>query len=210
MKVVLFDLPPMTRLGIATALTKNGDGVRCEIEETSDAASVATAARRRRVQLLILDPVRPGLNRALMLCRSLKRLPDPPHILAFSETASDRELLLCHLSGIDSFVSAQMAPDHLVSAARSTLHGQRVWLFQNSREAGPGADDRTPFLTPREREVLWMMSDRFTNKQIARHLSISPNTVKNHVAAILRKLGVDRRSELFAGAVPRHLHGSRR
>nr|WP_269454280.1 helix-turn-helix transcriptional regulator [Saccharothrix espanaensis] len=55
---------------------------------------------------------------------------------------------------------------------------------------------------PREQEVLWMLSERCTNGQIARSLGISTNTVKNHVAAILRKLGLRSRFDLFSRTAP--------
>jgi NarL family two-component system response regulator LiaR len=122
-------------------------------------------------------------------------------VLALSELRDKHDLMYCYLAGVDSFVSTHEHPDRLLSAVRSTLGGRREWILGAS--GGHTRDDTgsTAGLTPREVEVLWMVRGRCTNGQIGTALHISPNTVKNHVAAILRKLGARRRSDLFSGYV---------
>jgi DNA-binding CsgD family transcriptional regulator len=80
-----------------------------------------------------------------------------------------------------------------------TLGGFRVWLVRSGGAESAYPSGRLTLLTPRELEILWMVADRLTNGQIACYLGISANTVKNHVAALLRKLGVQSRADLYTG-----------
>ncbi|MDX2237988.1 MAG: response regulator transcription factor [Hyphomonadaceae bacterium] len=78
-----------------------------------------------------------------------------------------------------------------------------VWvgarLFQTQPEAGPSAPvayaHNAPGLTAREVEVLTLIAAGRSNKEIARALAVSPNTIKTHVARVLEKLGAARRTE---------------
>ena len=62
----------------------------------------------------------------------------------------------------------------------------------------PPAEERTERLTPREREVALLVAQGLTNRQIAQELSLSTNTANNHVARILRKLGLRSRAQIAA------------
>jgi DNA-binding NarL/FixJ family response regulator len=198
LRIALVDLPPLTALGIRTALSSAHEPVHIDV--VGQRADLVDLARDGRFDLGIVDPSRPTLRAGLKLCQDVKALRRPPYLLALSGLCDRRDLMYCLLAGIDSFVSCEEDPDRLVSAVRGTMQGHRQWILGRSGQPPTTDPDDSATLTPRELEVLWMVRDRYTNKQIASQLSISPNTVKNHVAAILRKLGVDRRSELFSGA----------
>lgn len=70
-----------------------------------------------------------------------------------------------------------------------------AWRSRRVPPAGAGALVQTYGLTKREASILQLMADGASNKQIARTLDIAPNTVKTHVARILRKLDVDNRTQ---------------
>jgi DNA-binding NarL/FixJ family response regulator len=198
LRIALVDLPPLTTLGIRTALSSAREPA--QIEVIADRSDLLDLAQDGRIDLGIVDPARPTLSAGLKLCQDIKALRRPPYLLALSGLCDRRDLMYCLLAGIDSFVSSHEDPDRLVSAVQTTMRGNREWILGRSDQPPTTDVDDSATLTPRELEVLWMVRDRYTNKQIGSHLSISPNTVKNHVAAILRKLGVDRRSDLFSGA----------
>ncbi|WP_262841270.1 response regulator transcription factor [Sphaerisporangium corydalis] len=195
--MLLVGLSPLTSLGIETVLSRSFGVQNVEHRETA-----LERAAKGDVDLVILDPYGPTLSDGLKFCQRLKELRLPPQVLAFSEFGATRDLTYFYLAGIDSFISSREGPERLAAAVRSTLEGKREWILgtPDRRETRDRELDGLSDLTPRELEVLWMVSDRYTNGQIARSLSISPNTVKNHVAAILRKLGAKRRTELFSGA----------
>jgi two-component system response regulator DevR len=199
--ILLVGLSALTAFGIEAALSKLPAPAGIERFEHRDPA--LGRVRAGDVDLVILDPHQPTFGDGLKFCRELKELPSPPYTLALSEFRTRRDVMYCFLAGLDSFVSAHERPERLAAAVTSTLDGAREWLL------GPPDDRRRPGLdgwddlTPRELEVLWSVLEGHTNRQIASLLLISPNTVKNHVAAILRKLGLRRRTELFAGGARR-------
>jgi DNA-binding NarL/FixJ family response regulator len=199
LQVLLVGFSPVTALGIETALS---DSLRAKACIRVDSPSLAIElAELGNVNMIITDPYRPTFDDGLRLCRKIKALALAPLILAFSELHARRALAFFHIAGIDSFVAATEPPERLASTAVSTLNGKCEWVFDSSDGRRSSSFNTLCSLTSREQEVLWMVSNRCTNEQIGRSLSISPNTVKNHVAAILRKLGAKRRSELFSGAI---------
>lgn len=197
-KIALLNLQPMTQLGIRAALA--GAEPISEPYVAVQVNGLKTAqyiAYKESVRLVIIDPTQPTLSSGLAACRELAAQGRPPFILAFCGPLSDHEVMLCQISGIDSFVSAQESPDRLVDAVDTTMRGGRVWFLGRKPDANGAARHYQDVLTPREQEVLWMLIERYTNDHIAKELTISRNTVKNHVASVLRKLGVQQRSDLF-------------
>jgi len=196
--VIVVALPPLTALGIAQALTTAPEPLAVELVEHRDKA--LEQVRDGGVELVIVDPGQPTLSDGLKYCQQLKEVDWPPRVLAFSGLRDERDLMYCLLAGMDSFVAGDQRPERLAAAVRSTLTGNREWVLGPRGRGRWPEPETTAELSPRERDVLWMVRDRHTNQQIAVALSISPNTVKNHVAAILRKLGARRRAELYPGA----------
>ena len=186
----------MMSLGIRTALSKPLDPVVVEDVERHDAA--LDLANDGAVDLAILDPYRPTLDEGLKFCKTLKGFRSAPYVLAFCDVGDKRDLMYCLLAGIDSVISSQEHPERLASAVESTLRGKREWILGTPGDQQKADIKGLADLTPRELDVLWMVRKRYTNRQIGSSLSISPNTVKNHVAAILRKLGIQRRFALFS------------
>ncbi|MBF6047091.1 response regulator [Streptomyces sp. NRRL B-1677] len=198
MNIVVHGLSPVIRLGVITALLEASDLFLSEhFTDIGDPEEVHALIREDEIDLVIIDPTQPTLNAGLALCRDIKCHTPAPPVLAFCKGVSPRNVLLSHLSGIDSFVHANESPARLAAAVQSTLCGSREWLIGPLEKTSTRWSGATS-LTPREQQVLWLLSERCTNSQIARTLSISANTVKNHVAAVLRKLAVKQRSELFA------------
>jgi DNA-binding NarL/FixJ family response regulator len=190
-------LPPLTALGVRTALVAASQPFDVEVVESRD--ELLGLVGGREPGLAIVDPYRPDLSDGLRFCQQLKELPRPPGVLAFCDVRDRTDLMYCMLAGIDSAVSTQQPPGRLVDAVRSTLEGGREWMLGATMGRPDGTAKGLAELTSRELEVLWMVRERYNNKQIATLLSISPNTVKNHVAAIQRKLNTRHRSDLYAG-----------
>ncbi|MFD4429531.1 DNA-binding response regulator, partial [Nocardia sp. NPDC058497] len=148
--------------------------------------------------LLIVDLFNERMASGLEYCREFKRCCPGSKILAFSEAAEYRDLSLASAWGVDSFVYSAETPEQLSRSVEATLSGARVWVMSaaapENYQSGFGLAAK---LTPRERQIVELVSMRHTNRQIGNLLSISPNTVKNHVASILRKLNLPSRSDLF-------------
>ncbi|HEX7241600.1 MAG TPA: response regulator transcription factor, partial [Longimicrobiaceae bacterium] len=115
-------------------------------------------------------------------------------------------VLACAEAGVSGYVSRGASLDDLVGALRSVARGElvcsphiagslfrRVAALSERREASPAA-----VLTPREREILGLIDQGLSNKEISRRLRIELSTVKNHVHNLLEKLQVSRRGAAAA------------
>jgi DNA-binding NarL/FixJ family response regulator len=192
--VVILDPYPVTRVGIRCILN-------CErhfevVADTADREEFLAAARLHCPALAIIDHGSPN-QLLLTICSELKSLDPAPAVLVFSSDLSDRTILAYRLYGVDSYLTKATSPETLCEVARGTAQGSQIWVL--GQQSGAHANDRDENLgelTQREREILSFLLDRRTNQQIATALHISPNTVKNHVQAVLRKLGLHRRTDL--------------
>ena len=129
----------------------------------------------------------------------------------------EADLIKSLRSGAQGYLLKDMEPDELVSALRDIENGKNV-VAQDLTDALARMvqgetnvdDDDGPFseLTPREMEILCLLADGQSNKLIARNLGISDGTVKLHVKAILRKLGIHSRVEAAVIAVEQGLRKS--
>jgi two-component system nitrate/nitrite response regulator NarL len=126
----------------------------------------------------------------------------------------ESDLIKSLRSGAQGYLLKDMEPDELVSALRDIENGKNV-VAQDLTDALARmvqgdtnvADEDGPFseLTPREMEILCLLAEGQSNKLIARNLGISDGTVKLHVKAILRKLGIHSRVEAAVIAVEQGL-----
>ena len=128
-------------------------------------------------------------------------------VVALGVPESLDELLTFAEAGVSSYVTCEQSPDELVAAIESTARGEalcsprfaaalleRVAALASEHEPAPAAVR----LTAREQEIIALIDDGLSNKQIARELCIELATVKNHVHHILEKLKVTRRADAAA------------
>ncbi|RDI66468.1 response regulator transcription factor [Nocardia pseudobrasiliensis] len=148
---------------------------------------------------MIIDPFQDRFAcGGLAACETFKKFLPNSKILIFSNPPEHRDLILATAWGVDSFVSSVESPEQLAACVEATLSGTRFWVLSSTDTTAPNAEAASLLsLTAREKEILELISLRHTNQQIARLLGISPNTVKNHVASILRKMKLTSRSDLF-------------
>ena len=200
MRVLIVDDHPMYREGIAALVAQIFAGA--EVEQAGDAeAMFERLAQFPCVDLVLLDLAIPGVDgrAALPLLRS--RFPAVPVVVVSasddSETAS-----FCMEHGASGFVPKSVRRDMLAAALQAVIDGN-VYLAPAVGRAiltRPGAG-----LSSRELDVLRRLGTGEANKVIARHLSISEATVRAHVTAVLRKLGVANRTQALIEARRRGL-----
>jgi DNA-binding NarL/FixJ family response regulator len=136
----------------------------------------------------------------------LDGLPDVP-VLALTVPNSETEILAIAEAGIAGFVTSDASIGELVAAIESVARGEALCSpsvaaalmrrLASLARNGTGSSPIGP-LTTREREILELIDEGCSNKQIAQRLRIELPTVKNHVHHILVKLGVSRRAEAAA------------
>lgn len=187
----------MTLFGLSALLAGEPDLAVVGTAERADRAR--SVARRQHPDLVVL-PMRLQGDRAagVELCRHL-RDRSRASTLIYTAFTEPEDLAAAMIAGADGLVGKWARPPDLLAAIREVLAGHHVWL--PVRRPGREEVDRSAIddsgLTGREREILRLLLAGNTNRQIARALTIEITTVKTHVRAILRKLGIASRRELF-------------
>jgi len=173
------------------------------------AATAPVPARRLRVAIRAADPVRGAELRAMMIAAGhdvIEAGDAADVVLADGDYASDGGLPMVSLGGAETdqagLLPGNADGDQIDAAVRAVAQGLTV----RSASAGFAAMQESrlqALLTPREIEVLAAVGEGLTNKLIARRLNISLHTVKFHIEALFRKLGVRTRAEAVAKAALR-------
>jgi two-component system, NarL family, response regulator DevR len=198
-RVFLLDDHEVVRRGVQDLLNDEPD-----ITVVGEAGTVEQALVRvpaLRPQVAVLD-VRLPDGDGVSLCRELRsRMPD---LVCLMLTSFDDEeaLLDSIMAGASGYVLKQIQGSDLVSAVRTVAAGQSLLdpsattrlmaRLRQSQEPEP-EPEALPGLTDREREILALIGEGLTNRQIGRRLFLAEKTVKNHISRLLAKLGVERR-----------------
>ncbi|GEJ98777.1 MULTISPECIES: response regulator transcription factor [unclassified Streptomyces] len=197
--VFLLDDHEVVRRGVRDLLDDEPDIQVIGEAGTAEQALVRIPALRPRVAVL---DVRLPDGDGVSVCRELRsRMPELACLMLTS--FDDEEALLDSImAGASGYVLKQIRGSDLVSAVRTVAAGQS--LLDPSATArlmarlrgGPQQReelDELPGLTDREREILALIGEGLTNRQIGQRLYLAEKTVKNHISRLLAKLGVERR-----------------
>ncbi|MGI8999576.1 MAG: response regulator [Candidatus Limnocylindria bacterium] len=203
MRVLLVDDHALVRSAIRQALQAPDLEVVGEASSAEEALSVAPLLRP---DLLLLDIDMPGMSGIDAVRELAPRLPDT-RIVMLTASTDRRDLLQAIRNGAHGYLTKDLSGDALLRAVRgirtgdlpmSRSHAATVVasLARNAR-GGISAeeDDLEGVLSLRETEVLRLLADGLTDREIAGALAISPRTVESHVGSLLRKLGVRNRAE---------------
>ncbi|MGK3943224.1 response regulator transcription factor [Streptomyces caeruleatus] len=200
-RVFLLDDHEVVRRGLTDLLDAEPD-----ISVVGDADTVEHALVRGpalRPHVAVLD-VRLPDGDGITVCRELRsRMPELACLMLTS--FDDEEALLdAIMAGASGYVLKQIRGSDLVSAVRTVASGQSMLdpattarlmrsLRADTPETTPALAPELASLSPRERDILALIGDGLTNREIGRKLYLSEKTVKNHISRLLAKLGVQRR-----------------
>jgi DNA-binding NarL/FixJ family response regulator len=152
---------------------------------------------------------------ALAFAARLVRARPGTRILGFGVDDVPVQVIACAQAGLSGYVPSSASVSDLARAARRVALGDTVcsaemagklYLHLRSVALRDTVASRAPTLTGRQEQILGLIGEGLSNKQIAQRLSLGPSTVKNHVHGLLNRLQVGRRSE--AAAYIRDLAGS--
>jgi DNA-binding NarL/FixJ family response regulator len=196
-KVLIVDDHPAVRRGLRTFLELAGD-----LRVTGEAADGPTALDlivETEPDVVLLDMVLPGMDGVEVL-RELRRRELPARVLVVTSFTDRGRLLPAVRAGARGYLSKDVDPNALVAAVRSVAAGHL--LLEPEVAAGLlGAPPEEPALTARERDVLALLAEGRSNREIARALVVAEKTVKTHVSSILLKLGLADRTQAALHAV---------
>jgi DNA-binding NarL/FixJ family response regulator len=206
-KVTIVDDHDIIRLGVRLTLEKAGMTV---IDEAANSADALESVRKNPPDLVVLDIRMEGGDGLNTLGRLKLDHPELPIIL-FSAYDNPTYIARAVALGAAGYVLKTAPTERLVEAVQMALNGEPAWTRDELRRvtgalATPrlSQDVEVP-LTQRESEVLRQMALGLTNKEIAKMLGISYETVKEHVQHILRKIGVSDRTQAAVWAVRKNL-----
>ncbi len=214
LRILVIDDHTLFRVGLQGLLEHRGIEV---IAAVGDGQEGLALAEQLRPDVVLLDMRMPGLD-GLGVLRHLRQTGLRMPIAMLTTSSNEQDLVEALRSGAQGYLIKDMEPDDLVLALRDIVAGKTVVapdlapvLAKVVQGESVIARDPSPFseLTPRESEILVLLAEGLSNKAIARNLGISDGTVKLHVKAILRKLGVHSRVEAAVIAVEQGLRANR-
>jgi DNA-binding NarL/FixJ family response regulator len=189
-------------------LIERQEGMRV-VAEAEDGVAAVEAALREQPDVCVLDIAMPRMT-GVQAAREIKaRCPDTAVVL-LSMYDEERYLFEGLKAGASGYVLKRAADEDLIEAVRSVASGKpflspmtQTTLVKEWLDRGEQAP-KDP-LTPRELDVVKLIAEAFTNKQIAEILKVSEKTVESHRANVLAKLGMRDRVELVRYAIRRGL-----
>ncbi|AGK76343.1 Two component transcriptional regulator, LuxR family [Streptomyces microflavus DSM 40593] len=202
-RVLLVDDHQVVRRGLRTFLE-----IQDDIEvvgEASDGAEGVARTEELRPDVVLMDIKMPGTD-GIEALRRLSQLDNPAKVLIVTSFTEQRTVVPALRAGASGYVYKDVDPDALAGAIRS-VHAGHVLLQPEVAGALVAQDDagsgtgRGSTLTEREREVLGLIADGRSNREIARALVLSEKTVKTHVSNILMKLDLADRTQAALWAV---------
>lgn len=208
-KVLIVDDHGMVRSGFAAYLGAQGDIE--VVGEAADGAEGVARAEELRPDVVLMDVKMPGMDGVEAL-RKLRELDNPARVLIVTSFTEQRTVVPALRAGAAGYVYKDVDPDALAGAIRS-VHAGHVLLQPEVAGALLAQEESTPgqgragSLTEREREVLGLIADGRSNREIARALVLSEKTVKTHVSNILMKLDLADRTQAALWAVRHGLSG---
>ena len=207
LKVLVIDDHPLVQEGVSAALDSLADGVTVIAARDAE-QGLATAAENPDLDLVLLDLALPGMSGFNLIGKLHERLPSLPVVVlsALEEPENVRHAIN---AGAMGFVPKSAATRVLIEVLQQVLEGN-VTVPLALQSSGPpisqalpgeGSESQSPaepdvaLLTSRQLEVLSRVCQGKTNKQIATELGLSEKTVKAHVTAIFKVLGVVNRTQ---------------
>ncbi|QCB94849.1 response regulator [Cellulomonas shaoxiangyii] len=213
-RVVVVDDQTLVRQGIRglLALTDAVDVVA----EGADGDEALALVAEHRPDVLLLDLQMPRRDGVAVL-EALRAAGDPTPVLVLTTFDDDALVARALGGGARGYLLKDVTLDQLVDAVRRVAAGERLWqptitdrLLRAllDRPAGVDGLDRPEPLTARELDVLRLLAAGWSNREIADALHLAPGTVKNHVSAVLLKLGVRDRTRAVLRALDLGLLGA--
>jgi DNA-binding NarL/FixJ family response regulator len=207
MRLLIADDHGVVRGGLRLLLERQSDME--VVAEAGDGAEAVRLALAHRPDLCVMDVAMPLLT-GLQATREIRAHAPGIAVLILSMHDDERYLFEALKAGAGGYVLKKEADQVLVDAVRAVVGGQpfltrgaqqalvRSWIEDDA--TGPSEP-----LTPREQEVLKLIAEAHTNKEIAEVLHLAEKTIESHRANLLRKLGMRDRVELVRYAIRRGL-----
>ena len=206
MRVMLVDDLPLIRNGIASLLISRGHEV---VAEANDGQEAIELVETSNPELILMDIQMPGMG-GLEATRLIKAQHPESKIVMLTVSDDENDLFEAVKSGAHGYLLKDLEAQEFFEALDAIERGEAVIptrlagnLLAEFRSSSQRQTESIDSLSPREKEVLDLVSQGLTNKEVAGNLYISENTVKYHMKNILDKLHLRNRSQVIAWAARR-------
>jgi two-component system response regulator NreC len=210
-RILVVDDHTILRVGLRMMLNAQPDIE--VIGEASDGNQAVSEAMRLVPDVILMDIAMPDCN-GIEATRQVKRLQPETRILVLTMHENEEYLFQVLRAGASGYILKEAADTELITAIRTVSSG-RFYLSPSAQSIMVGdylqrvrsGEERDSYsaLTEREREILKLVAEGYTNNQIAERLTISPKTVDTHRTHIMDKLNLHSRAELVKYAMRRGL-----
>ena len=202
-RVMVVDDHALVRSAVRQAITAPDVEIVAEAATAEDALRIAPEVRP---DVMLVDVDLPGVDGIRMVRELAPRLPGT-RIVMLTVSSNERDVMEAMRSGAAGYLTKDLAPAALLQAVRGAPNGELAMdrrmaarlihrLVEMSRNGRPGvANPDMATLSVRETEVLGLLAEGLTDRQIAEALTISPRTVETHVSSVLHKLRARNRSD---------------
>ena len=207
-RLLLADDHPVVRLGIRQVLEAHPDFE--VVGEVADALEVIPRVKALQPDVLVLDLVMPGMS-GLEIIRRLAHEAPQTRVVVLSMHASEAYVVEALQHGASAYVLKGSEAQELTRAIREVSAGKRYLSpplsaggIEAYLEKAAGATlDRYETLSTREREILHLVAEGHTSREIAERLFINVRTVESHRASLMHKLNLRTQTELVRYALRR-------
>lgn len=201
-RLLIADDHPVVRDGIQGMFA--GDPGFEVVGEADDGARAIALTRALEPDVVLMDLRMPGTD-GVAAIRELTRLKLPTRVLVLTTYATDGDVGPALEAGATGYLLKDTPPEELVRAVRRAAQGQTVLSPLVAARLVDKIREPAVSLSDRELQILRLIADGATNRQVADHLFISQATVKTHVLHIYGKLGVNDRAAAVAAGFRRGL-----
>ena len=204
-KVLIADDHAIVREGLI-AMLNLADDIRV-VGEATNGLEVIEMTEKLRPDVVLMD-IRMAKLDGIQATREIKTRFPEVNVIALTNYDDDEYVFDCLKYGASGYLLKDVSPEDLLQAIKSAAQGESLIdpavlnkVLTQFRHLARDSSDHADKLSPREKEVLKALTAGLSNKEIARQLCITEQTVKAHFSSIYRKLNVTTRSQAILGAV---------
>lgn len=205
-RLLLADDHPLFRKGLAKLLENDPEFEI--VAEAQNGAEAIAMARALKPDLVLMDLHMPGVD-GLKATRVLREELPGTRVIMLTVSESDRDLFEAIKCGAHGYLTKKIEPEELREMVTGVFRGEAPLsrasaakiLAEFRAETTRSEGERDDALSARERDVLRLLADGLTNKEIGNRLDLAENTVKNHLKSILAKLHLQNRVQAAAHAI---------
>jgi len=204
-RALIVDDHPVTREGLRTLLELSGEDAVIVVGEAGSGEEAVAQVLQLEPDVVFMDVRMPGIS-GIEATKQIRKANPGTKVILITIDESRGAISEAIQAGVSGYLLKDASSDALVDAAkqavegRAVIHPQLTKTFIEEVQHVEDAPATTP-LSKREREILQMVANGSTTKEVARDLGISPHTVKTHLERIFEKLGANDRAQAVAIAI---------